>query len=128
MARHRSSAVAERFGANLRRVCRREGLSQEGLAVRASLHRTEVGVLERGSRASRIDTLIRLASAMAVPPGASTAMCGPRRRKPRVWTSARTSAVTATSPINVRRASTTRIRPRSMVIASRRCSLAMRTH
>jgi transcriptional regulator with XRE-family HTH domain len=69
MATHRSAAVAERFGANLRRVRRREGLSQEELAVRASLHRTEVVVLERGGRACRIDTLIRLAGAMAVPPG-----------------------------------------------------------
>jgi transcriptional regulator with XRE-family HTH domain len=69
MASRRSSAVAERFGANLRRVRRREGLSQEGLAVRASLHRTEIGRLEHGGRACRIDTLIRLAGAMAVPPG-----------------------------------------------------------
>jgi transcriptional regulator with XRE-family HTH domain len=69
VASHRSSAVAERFGANLRRVRRREGLSQEGLVVRASLHRTEVGRLEGGERACRIDTLIRLAGAMAVPPG-----------------------------------------------------------
>jgi len=68
VARQRSSAVAERFGANLRRVRRREGLSQEELAVRASLHRTEVGRLEGGDRACRIDTLIRLAGAMAVPP------------------------------------------------------------
>jgi transcriptional regulator with XRE-family HTH domain len=69
MAGDRSSAVAERFGENLRRVRRREGLSQEQLAARASLHRTEVGVLERRGRACRIDTLIRLAGAMAVPPG-----------------------------------------------------------
>jgi transcriptional regulator with XRE-family HTH domain len=69
MAGERSSAVAERFGANLRRVRRREGLSQEGLAIRASLHRTEIGRLEGGERACRIDTLIRLAGAMAVPPG-----------------------------------------------------------
>jgi transcriptional regulator with XRE-family HTH domain len=69
MASHRSAAVAERFGANLRRVRRREGLSQEELAVRASLHRTEIGRLEVGGRACRIDTLIRLAGAMAVPPG-----------------------------------------------------------
>ncbi len=69
MASHRSSAVAERFGENLRRVRRREGLSQEGLAVRASLHRTEIGRLEAGERACRIDTLIRLAGAMVVPPG-----------------------------------------------------------
>jgi transcriptional regulator with XRE-family HTH domain len=61
--------VAERFGNTLRRVRRREGLSQEQLALRASLHRTEVGRLERGERVCRIDTLIRLASAMSVPPG-----------------------------------------------------------
>lgn len=53
----------------MRRVRRREGLSQEELAVRSFLHRTEVGVLERGGRTCRIDTLIRLAGAMAVPPG-----------------------------------------------------------
>lgn len=69
MTSHRSSAVAERFGENLRRVRRREGLSQEELSARASLHRTEIGRLEVGERACRIDTLIRLAGAMAVSPG-----------------------------------------------------------
>jgi transcriptional regulator with XRE-family HTH domain len=62
-------AVADRFGENLRRVRRREGLSQEQLAVRASLHRTEVGLLERSGRTCRIDTLIQLAGAMGVAPG-----------------------------------------------------------
>ncbi len=61
--------MAERFGRNLRRVRRREGLSQEELAIRAGLHRTAVGLLERGGRVPRIDTLVRLAGAMAVPPG-----------------------------------------------------------
>ncbi|MBS1842858.1 MAG: helix-turn-helix transcriptional regulator [Actinobacteria bacterium] len=69
MTSHRSAAVAERFGSNLRRVRRREGLSQIKLAARASMDRTEVGLLERGRRVCRIDTLIRLAGAMAVPPG-----------------------------------------------------------
>ena len=61
--------VAERFGRNLRRVRRREDLSQERLGKRAGLHRTEIGLLEKGERVCRIDTLIRLAGAMAVPPG-----------------------------------------------------------
>lgn len=61
--------VAEHFGVNLRRVRRREGLSQEQLAVRASLHRTAIGLLENGQRVSRTDTLIQLAGAMGVPPG-----------------------------------------------------------
>lgn len=62
-------AVAGRFGGNLRRVRRREDLSQEKLGKRAGLHRTEIGLLEKGERICRIDTLIRLAGAMAVPPG-----------------------------------------------------------
>lgn len=69
MSRAGSEIVAEGFGGNLRRVRRREGLSQEQLAIRASVHRTEIGRLEHGERACRIDTLIRLAGAMAVPPG-----------------------------------------------------------
>lgn len=67
--KRRDPAVAGRFGENLRRVRRREDLSQEELAVRASLHRTEIGKLENAERVCRIDTLIRLAGAMAVPPG-----------------------------------------------------------
>jgi transcriptional regulator with XRE-family HTH domain len=69
MSRAGAGIVSERFGENLRRVRRHEGLSQEQLAMRACLHRTEVGRLEAGERLCRIDTLIRLAGAMAVPPG-----------------------------------------------------------
>ncbi|MBS1863584.1 MAG: helix-turn-helix transcriptional regulator [Actinobacteria bacterium] len=64
----RSREVAERLGENLRRARRRVGLSQEQVAIRASLHRTEIGLLERGGRVARIDTLIQLAGAMSVPP------------------------------------------------------------
>ncbi|MFT3864491.1 MAG: helix-turn-helix transcriptional regulator [Solirubrobacterales bacterium] len=66
--REHALAVAERFGRNLRRVRKREDLSQERLGRRASIHRTEIGLLEKGERVCRIDTLIRLAGAMAVPP------------------------------------------------------------
>ena len=52
----------------LRRIRRREDLSQEQLAKRSSLHRTEIGFLERAERVCRIDTLMKLAGAMAVPP------------------------------------------------------------
>jgi transcriptional regulator with XRE-family HTH domain len=67
--RRQTVALAERFGKNLRRVRNREDLSQEQLGKRSSLHRTEIGLLEKGERVCRIDTLIRLAGAMAVPPG-----------------------------------------------------------
>jgi transcriptional regulator with XRE-family HTH domain len=61
-----SQEVARRFGANLRRARRRTGLSQEEVGFRASLHRTEVGLLERGARVPRIDTLVKLAGALGI--------------------------------------------------------------
>jgi transcriptional regulator with XRE-family HTH domain len=65
----RSEAVAARFGENLVRCRRLANLSQEELGARASLHRTEIGMLEHGQRVARIDTLVQLAGAMAIPPG-----------------------------------------------------------
>lgn len=62
-------SVAGRFGRNLVRLRKGAGLSQEQLAFRASLHRTEIGMLERGTRLARIDTLVKLAGALSVPPG-----------------------------------------------------------
>lgn len=61
-----SSEIARQFGINLGRARRRTGLSQEALAVLASLHRTEVGLLERGERCPRIDTAVKLAAALEV--------------------------------------------------------------
>jgi len=57
--------VAKRFGENLRRCRKRTGLSQEALGERASLHRTEIGLLERGERTPKIDTLIKVAAALS---------------------------------------------------------------
>ena len=58
--------IASRFGKNLRRCRRAAGLSQEEVGIRASLHRTEIGLLERGERIPRIDTAIKLAGAVGV--------------------------------------------------------------
>jgi transcriptional regulator with XRE-family HTH domain len=60
--------VAERFGRNLWRVRRRMDLSQEQLAARASLHRTEIGLLEGGKRVARVDTLMKLTGALEADP------------------------------------------------------------
>jgi transcriptional regulator with XRE-family HTH domain len=62
-------SVAQRFGVNLVALRERAGLSQEDLAFRAALHRTEIGLLERGARLPRIDTLVKLAGALGVEPG-----------------------------------------------------------
>ena len=45
---------------NLRRHRRNAGLSQERLAEICELHRTEIGLLERGERSPRLDTLVVL--------------------------------------------------------------------
>jgi transcriptional regulator with XRE-family HTH domain len=60
------AAVAARFGDNLRHARKDAGLSQEEAGIRASLHRTEIGLLERGERIPRIDTAIKLAGAVGV--------------------------------------------------------------
>lgn len=60
--------VADQFGRNLAYCRRRAKLSQEELAVRASLHRTAVGQLERGERVARIDTVVKLAGSLGIPP------------------------------------------------------------
>jgi ribosome-binding protein aMBF1 (putative translation factor) len=59
---------ATRFGENLAKRRRAAGLSQEELGVRASLHRTAVGQLERGERVARTDTLVKLAGSLGVRP------------------------------------------------------------
>jgi transcriptional regulator with XRE-family HTH domain len=61
--------VERQFAANLRSCRKRAGLSQVALGFRASLHRTEIGLLEHGARVPRIDTLIKLAAALTIPPG-----------------------------------------------------------
>ncbi len=62
-----STEVAAQFGRNLARCRERAGLSQEELGYRAGLHRTAIGLLERGARTPRIDTIVRLAGAVSVP-------------------------------------------------------------
>lgn len=59
--------IAQTFGDSLRRARRQAGISQKEAGIRASLHRTEIGLLERGERTPRIDTAIKLAAAVNVP-------------------------------------------------------------
>ena len=61
--------AAARLGRNVFMARRRAGFSQEALGALASLHRTEVGMVEKGERLPRVDTLIKLASALCVGAG-----------------------------------------------------------
>lgn len=61
--------AAERFGANLKRQRRLADMSQDEVAFRASVHRTEISQLERGLRHARVDTVAKLAGAIEIDPG-----------------------------------------------------------
>jgi transcriptional regulator with XRE-family HTH domain len=60
------SGVGQRFGRNLFMARRRADLSQEALAARAGVHRTEISLLENGERIPRIDTLMKIAGSLEV--------------------------------------------------------------
>lgn len=60
--------LAVHIGKTLRWLRVRREISQEELARRTSLHRTEVGMIERGQREPRLGTIVKLAGALEVPP------------------------------------------------------------
>lgn len=62
----RQRAQRRAFGDRVRAVRTSRGLSQEGLADKADLHRTYVGSVERGERNVSLDNIYRLADALGV--------------------------------------------------------------
>jgi transcriptional regulator with XRE-family HTH domain len=60
----------ERFAVNLRQARDTAGISQEELAERIEVHRTEISLLERGGREPRLGTLVKLAVALGTSPEA----------------------------------------------------------
>jgi transcriptional regulator with XRE-family HTH domain len=60
--------VAESIGRNIARHREPTGLSQEDCGLRAGLHRTAVGQIERGERIPRADSLVKIAGALGCSP------------------------------------------------------------
>lgn len=63
-----AAKVGRLLGQNLVEFRGRVGLSQEGTAYRAGLHRTEIAYIERGKRLPRLDTIVKLSGAVEVSP------------------------------------------------------------
>lgn len=63
-----ATEASRAFGQNLVRLRERAGLSQEGAADRAGLHRTHVAMIEAGQRLPRLDTIVKLGGAVGVEP------------------------------------------------------------
>ena len=59
--------IRERFGDAVRDRREEMGLTQEGLADRAGVHRTYLSDIERGSRNVSLINIERLAAGLAVP-------------------------------------------------------------
>jgi ribosome-binding protein aMBF1 (putative translation factor) len=59
-----AAQVADHIGARIRRSRRAQELSQEALAVRASIHPAQITLIERRTRLARIDTPLKLAGGL----------------------------------------------------------------
>ena len=64
------SAIEKRLGRAVRRLRTRADFSQESFAAAAGLHRTYMGLIERGQVAVTIVTLERIATALRMTPSA----------------------------------------------------------
>lgn len=64
------TSIEDRFGKNLSHHFKRSGLSKEEVARRAEIHRTQVSLLLNGKQIPKLDTVIKLAGALEIPPAA----------------------------------------------------------
>jgi transcriptional regulator with XRE-family HTH domain len=67
LPRHSLQEILLTLGKRIRSERQRMGLSQEGFAGVCDLHRTEMGLLERGKTIPRLDTLLIVSRHLEVP-------------------------------------------------------------
>ena len=58
--------ILEKFGQKLQQVRKSKGVTQEELAVKVSMDRTYIGLIERGGRNPTVRTLYKIAKALKV--------------------------------------------------------------
>lgn len=62
------SAVSQQFAKNLKRQLAKSPLTNDEVAGRAEMHRTQIAKLLKGNQAPRLDTLVKLAGALEIKP------------------------------------------------------------
>ncbi len=62
------STVAELFAENLARYLEKSPLSQEQIATRAQINRTQIHKLLQGDQVCRLDTAVKIAGALGIEP------------------------------------------------------------
>jgi transcriptional regulator with XRE-family HTH domain len=68
MAAGAAQGLRDVVAANVRRLRKAQGYSQEGFADACGLHRTYVGAIERAERNVSLDNIERMAVALSLPP------------------------------------------------------------
>ena len=81
-----TEGLKTRFGENVRLLRARLHISQEELASRADIHRTQMTLIESGRRLPRADTLLKLAAGLEVD---MTTLFGGIAYRPRLFSAAR---------------------------------------
>ena len=66
MAKIRDGQIQKRFGERVRELRKRNGLSQESLALACDLDRTYIGGVERGERNISLINIYKIAEALRV--------------------------------------------------------------
>lgn len=61
-----ATATSKTLGRNVRAHRLRMGWTQEGLGEEAGMHRTQIGVIERGESNATLETLDKLAAALSI--------------------------------------------------------------
>jgi transcriptional regulator with XRE-family HTH domain len=64
----KATPTRKKLGQRIRRLRKKQSLSQEELGFKANLHRTYIGSIERGEQNVSVDNIHKLAKALKVSP------------------------------------------------------------
>jgi transcriptional regulator with XRE-family HTH domain len=66
MEKENQKAILVELGQIIKKLRLKQGISQEELAERASVHRTYIGMIERGEKNLTVTTIIKIAQALNI--------------------------------------------------------------